>query len=63
MSHEKQSRTFLTEREAQDHQRGIKNWSSPYSESYGLGVSQCTVQLEDNSIVSAWKSEYEVYSG
>lgn len=62
MAHKKKSKTFLTEKEAQDHQSRM-TWSDSYSESYGLGVSQCTVKLEDDSIVSAWKSEYEVFSG
>lgn len=64
MAHKKASRVFLTEKGARDHQSELDSVVNPvFEEVYGLGVSQCTVKLEDGSIVSAWRSEYEVYSG
>lgn len=63
MAHSYGSRVFLTKQEAEDHQSALKGHWNPYSETYGLGVRKTTTALVCGSIVTAWESKFETYSG
>lgn len=63
MAHSYGSEVFLTEQEAVDHQSALRGSQGPYSETYGLGVQKTTTTLVCGSIVTAWESKFETYSG
>lgn len=63
MSHTKNERVFLSEKEAYEHQKQINDWRSPSEEYYRLGVVKCVIRLKDDSLSTGWASRWETYSG
>jgi hypothetical protein len=55
---------FLSLSEAEDHQKGIKDWETyPDEEIYPQGIRRCMARLDDNTMVTAWASTWIRYYG